>query len=173
MGPVRVQTPIGQIPASAVIIGNLVFWPAWTAAVGWVAQRTPDSRFAADNLITRAWPGERDGLLYRETLGIDRWKDLLPEAGAVFGGFSKRSIQSGETELLEQFLIETRRAEHAHWGMAAGFAVTLIWNPWWASGANALVAASSNLPCIAVQRYNRIRLRRVLSAVGRRATSSR
>lgn len=173
MEPVRVRTPIGEIPASAVVIGNLVFWPVWTAAVGSVAQRTTNSRFDGDDVITRARPAERDGALYRETLVIDKWKDRLPEAGELFGGFGKRSLRSADPELLEQFLIETRRAEHAHWGMAAGFVVTLIWNPWWASGANAVVATASNLPCIAVQRYNRIRLRRALDAVRRRATSSR
>ena len=103
----------------------------------------------------------------------EKQRRILREAGAVFGGFSKRSVGSGSLDVLEQFLVETRRAEHAHWGMAAGFALTLVWNPWWASGANAAVAASSNLPCIAVQRYNRIRLRRALSALQRRATSSR
>ena len=169
----RVKTPIGQLPATAVVAANLAFWPLWTAAIGWLAQRTPDTRFAGDDVVTRPRAFERDGAFYRDDLGIDRWKDELPEAGAVFGGFSKRSVGSGSLDVLEQFLVETRRAEHAHWGMAAGFALTLVWNPWWASGANAAVAASSNLPCIAVQRYNRIRLRRALSALQRRATSSR
>ena len=33
--------------------------------------------------------------------------------------------------------------------------MTLLWNPWWATPANVAVAVGSNLPCIAVQRYNR------------------
>jgi glycosyl-4,4'-diaponeurosporenoate acyltransferase len=74
---------------------------------------------------------------------------------------------------MEQFVIETRRAELAHWGMAAGVLVTTLWNPWWAAGINAGVAASSNIPCIAVQRYNRLRLSRAVDAARRRATSSR
>jgi glycosyl-4,4'-diaponeurosporenoate acyltransferase len=172
-GAVRVQTPIGPIPASAVIAANLLFWPAWTAAVGWMAQRTSDARFRDDDLVTRPRAFEREGAFYRDDLAIERWKDELPEAGTVFGGFSKRSVGAGDPAVLEQFLVETRRAEHAHWGMAAGFVVTMVWNPWWATGANAVVAASSNLPCIAVQRYNRIRLRRALAALHRRATSSR
>ncbi|MFL6069765.1 MAG: hypothetical protein ACJ72Y_00595 [Actinomycetes bacterium] len=169
----RIRTPVGQLPASAVIVANVVFWPAWTAFVGWVAQRTPDDRFAGDDVITRSRAFEREGDFYREDLAINRWKDRLPEAGALYGGFMKRSVAAGDPELMERFLTETRRAEHAHWGMAAGWFATLLWNPWWAAGANATVAASSNLPCIAVQRYNRARLRRALDAVRRRATSSR
>jgi glycosyl-4,4'-diaponeurosporenoate acyltransferase len=173
MDAVRVQTPIGRLPASAVIAANVVFWPTWTATLGWLAQRTSDARFEQDDVITRARPWERDGDFYRDDLAIERWKTRLPEAGSVFGGFSKRSVGSGDADVMRQFLVETRRAEHAHWGIAGGFALTLLWNPWWAAGINGAVAASSNLPCIAVQRYNRIRLRRALDAVSRRATSGR
>jgi len=170
---VRVQTPVGRIPASAVIAANVVFWPAWSVAVGWLAQRVPDARFLRDDVITQPRSCERGGALYRDDLAIDSWKDRLPEAGAAFGGFGKTSVGCGDPAVLERFAVETRRAEYAHWGMAAGVVVTLLWNPWWACGANVLVAASSSLPCIAVQRYNRIRLRRALDAVCRRATSSR
>jgi glycosyl-4,4'-diaponeurosporenoate acyltransferase len=170
---VRIRTPVGRLPASVVIAANIVFWPTWTAAVGWAAQRTPDARFAREDVITRARPFERDGDFYRDDLSINRWKDRLPEAGAAYGGFAKHTVSGGDPAVMEQFLLETRRAEHAHWGMAAGWFATLLWNPWWAAGVNASVAASSNLPCIAVQRYNRLRLRRALDATRRRATSSR
>lgn len=171
-GFVRVSTPIGRLPATVVVAANVVFWPAWTAAVGLLAQRTPDRRFDHDDPLTagRAW--ERDGRLYRDELQIERWKDRLPEAGSAFGGFPKRDVSGGDVEVMEQFLLETRRAEHAHWGMAAGAVVPMLWNPWWAAPAHLVVGAVSNLPCIAVQRYNRARLRRAIDAK-RRATSSR
>lgn len=169
----RVSTPVGRLPASVVIAGNAVFWPAWTAVVGYVAQRTPDQRFATDDVVTRQRPFERDGAWYRDVARIEAWKSQLPEAGALFGGFEKRTVASGDPEVMERFVVETRRAEHAHWGMAAGVVLTLLWNPWWAAPANVAVAVGSNLPCIAVQRYNRARLRRVLKATRRRATSSR
>jgi glycosyl-4,4'-diaponeurosporenoate acyltransferase len=169
----RVTTPIGRLPASVVIAGNVVFWPVWTALVGYAAQRTSDARFSSDDAITRARQFERRGAWYRDTLQIERWKTSLPEAGAAFGGFEKRTVASGDRDVMEQFVVETRRAEHAHWGMAAGAALTMLWNPWWAAPANVAVAAGSNLPCIAVQRYNRARLRRAIAAVGRRPTSSR
>ena len=167
----RVRTPVGRLPATAVIAANIVFWPTWTAVVGWAAQRAADSRFERDDVITRPRPVERNGDMYRSRLHIHRWKDRLPEAGAVYGGFSKRSISDGDVEGLKRFALETRRAEHAHWGMLTGAVVATLWNPWWAFGVNAAVAASSNLPCIAVQRYNRLRIGRVLDAVRRRPTS--
>ncbi len=164
---------MGRLPASVVIAGNVLFWPAWTALVGYAAQRMPEQRFAEDDLLTRPRGFERDGALYRDALSIDRWKTRLPEAGSAFGGFAKRTVSGGDPAVMEQFVIETRRAEHAHWAMVSGVAVTMLWNPWWAAPANLAVAAGSNLPCIAVQRYNRMRLVRALAAMRRRATSSR
>jgi glycosyl-4,4'-diaponeurosporenoate acyltransferase len=145
-----------------VVGGNVIFWPTWTATVGYLAQRTPARRFAGDDVVTRPRAFENSGRWYQQRLQIDRWKDRLPEAGAAFGGFAKRSVGEGGTERLEAFVVETRRAEHAHWGMAAGVVLTLVWNPWWAAPANAAVAVGSNLPCIAIQRYNRARLVRTL-----------
>ena len=169
----RIRTPLGQLPASVVVAGNVAFWPAWTFVVGWIAQRTPDAQYLRENVVTRPHSIERDGDWYRVTWQIHRWKDRLPEAGALYGGFTKRTVSAGDVATMEQFVIETRRAELAHWGMAAGVLVTTLWNPWWAAGINAGVAASSNIPCIAVQRYNRLRLGRAVDAARRRATSSR
>jgi glycosyl-4,4'-diaponeurosporenoate acyltransferase len=140
--------------------------------VGYLAERAPDAWFAEDDVLTVTRGFERDGRWYRDDLLIERWKKFLPEAGAVFGGFAKQSVDSGDPEVMREFLVETRRAEYAHWGMAAGVVIPLLWNPWWALPANVAVAAGSNVPCIAVQRYNRARLRRALSAVARRTTSS-
>ncbi|MCZ3388503.1 MAG: hypothetical protein LH645_05150 [Actinomycetia bacterium] len=169
----RVQTPVGRLPASVIIAGNVLFWPTWTVLVGYAAQRTPAERFSRDNWLTRPRPYEDDGVWYRDTLQIDRWKSRLPEAGSAFGGFAKRTVSGGNPVVMKRFVVETRRAEHAHWVMVSGAAVTLLWNPWWAAPANLAFAAGGNLPCIAVQRYNRVRLGRALAAVRRRATSSR
>ena len=158
----RVRTPVGDLPWWVVVGGNALFWPTWTAAVGFLAQRAPARRFAQDDVLTRLRPFERDGDWYRQEWAIGRWKDRLPEAGAAFGGFAKRSIGTGGRDELERFVVESRRAEHAHWGMVAGVVVTCAWNPWWALPVNGAVAAGSNVPCIAAQRYNRARLLRVL-----------
>jgi len=166
----RVNTPLGRLPWWAVVAGNAAFWPAWTAAVGYSAHRAPADWFAADDFLTRGRPAEHDGAWYRDRLRIERWKDHMPEAGAAFpGGFAKRGVGVRDPETLRAFTVETRRAEYAHWAMAAGVVITIAWNPWWAAPVNVSVAAGSNLPCIAIQRYNRARLLRIL----RRSTSER
>ena len=75
----RVRTPLGRIPASVVIAANAAFWPAWTAAVGWAAQRTPDRRFASDDVLTRERPFERGGHWYRDEWRIDGGRTPSPK----------------------------------------------------------------------------------------------
>jgi len=147
-----------------VILANVAFWPAWTLTVGYAAARAPTTRFTEDDVLTRRRAIERDGAWYDEQLAIKKWKDRLPEAGAVFGDFAKREV-TRDVRDVERFVAETRRAEHAHWGMAAGACLTALWNPWWAFPVNAGVGALANLPCIAVQRYNRARLVRLRAAL--------
>jgi len=159
----RVRTPIGQLPWWAVAVGNVVYWPAWTFVCGYLANRWPDEAFAQDGVLTRARRFEREGRFYEERLNIKDWKDTLPEAGALFaGGFAKRDVGGGDEDVMHTFVRETRRAESMHWAVVAGTATPLLWNPWWALPLHAAVAAGSNLPCIAIQRYNRARLTRVL-----------
>lgn len=157
----RVRTPVGRLPWWAVVVGNTVFWPTWTLGIGYLAQRLPSNTFANDNWLTRARPFERDGGLYRDELAIHRWKDRLPEAGALFGGMNKRRLAAVDAAYVDAFVRESRRAEQAHWAMVSGVLLTLAWNPRLAWPINCAVAVASNAPCIAVQRYNRGRLQRV------------
>lgn len=146
-----------------------MFWPAWTAAAGYLAERVPSQAFESDDALTRLRHFEHDGDWYRDCLLIHAWKDRIPEAGAVFGGFAKRNIQGSDADELIEFVVECRRAEYAHWVMSSGVVLTYLWNPRWAFPVNAAVAAGSNLPCIAVQRYNRARLNRTIARMRARS----
>ncbi len=94
---------------------------------------------------------------------IRRWKDRLPEAGALFaGGISKRHVPAADQGGLERFVVETRRAELGHWLAAARRAAVRAVEP--AGGRRRSWSPTAwlvNLPFIAVQRYNRIRAARV------------
>ena len=106
-----------------------------------------------------ARPVERGGRLY-ERLRIRRWKDRLPEAGALFaGGVSKRRLAAD----LERFAAETRRAEYGHWLAMACAPVFALWNPLMGVVLMATYSVVVNAPFIAIQRYNRQRAQRVLT----------
>ncbi|MGC9197515.1 MAG: hypothetical protein ACP5E5_01090 [Acidobacteriaceae bacterium] len=142
--------------------GNLLGWPVIQLSGAWISQRLPTRLFEQDSWMTAPRRWESEGRIYREWLRIRRWKGLLPDGGAWFGGFEKKRIGSWDSAHLVEFLLETRRAEVAHWCMMLCLPVFFLWNPPWACLVMAAYALAGNLPCIAAQRYNRIALERLL-----------
>ena len=140
---------------------NLLGWPLIHLSVASVALRLPARYFAQDGWITAPRRWEREGRFYRDWLGIRGWKSWLPDGAPWFGGFAKKTIRSRDASYLEQFLLETRRAELAHWCMLLFAPLFFLWNPPWACVVMVAYALAANLPCILVQRYDRIALHRV------------
>jgi glycosyl-4,4'-diaponeurosporenoate acyltransferase len=147
---------------------NLLGWPVIHLAIAVVALRLPERLFARDNWLTVPRPWERDGRIYRDGLAIRKWKSLLPDGAPWFGGFRKKTLHARDSSYLAQFLLETRRAELAHWCMLACLPAFFLWNPPWARLVMTAYALAANLPCILAQRYNRIALARAIQ-IRRRA----
>lgn len=151
------------------IAADFVGWAVVQGGCGYLAYRVPLGWLRADGWIWREHRFEESGRLYVR-LGIRRWKRLLPDAGQVFaGGFAKRRLSARDTAYLARFAEETRRAELTHLSALALTPLFALWNPPSAMPLLALYAVAVNLPCVAAQRYNRIRLRRILDGrAGRR-----
>jgi glycosyl-4,4'-diaponeurosporenoate acyltransferase len=143
-----------------VVAIDAAAWAAWSVLVGLIASRQPVERFSRDGWLTRPRQIEQDGRVYA-ALGIRAWKDRVPEAGALFGGRSKRRLGATAAKDLEAFAIETRRAELVHWGILIALPVFALWNPAPLMLAMTAYAVVANVPCIAIQRYNRFRIGRV------------
>jgi glycosyl-4,4'-diaponeurosporenoate acyltransferase len=140
-------------------------WAAWSAIAGYAAHRVPVERLGRDRFPFRLSGAERGGRVYPR-LRINRWKRLLPEAGDLFaGGFSKRHLARRDRAYLERFVAETRRAELTHWLILAAGPLFFLWNPWWLGLAMVGYAAAANVPCLLTQRYNRMRLLRLLARI--------
>jgi len=94
-------------------------------------------------------------------------KRLLPDAGpALPGGVAKGGLVRRDRRALEQLVAETRRAELVHWCLWPFGIVTALWPPPAGGLLNLLFASLFNLPCLAVQRYNRLRLQTTLARFG-------
>ena len=140
-------------------------WMLFGLVVGWLAVRTPDRRLGPGP-ITRLRPWERSLVPYR-IIGIRHWKDLLPEAGDFFrGGVSKRHLPDGSVGTLQRFVVETRRAERVHWSLVVVAPTFFIWTPAGFAVPNLFIALAANLPFVAIQRYNRVRLERAIRRAG-------
>ncbi len=138
-------------------------WASWSAVCGYVAHRIPAARLSRDRGLFRILRFETGGRVYERVLHIKRWKDRLPEAGALFrGGFSKRRVPTADRAYLGRFAVETRRAELTHWLILAASPWFFLWNPWWLGLAMLGYGVVANVPCLAIQRYNRARLLRMI-----------
>lgn len=150
-----------------------VAWAGVQATAGYVVHRLPDRWLDGDRWLFRERPWERAGALYVETLRIRHWKHLLPEAGDVFaGGFDKRELGRPTGARLARHLRESRRAELAHWLALIPTPLFMVGTPPQLAALMPLYALAVNGPCIAAQRYNRIRLRRVLARLAGRVSPS-
>jgi glycosyl-4,4'-diaponeurosporenoate acyltransferase len=149
------------VRAEIAVAVDAGIWAGWGVAVGLAAARLPVSVFLRDGWLTRIRPWEHQGLAWA-WLGVGRWKDRLPEAGALFGPTSKRVLPGRTTDGLGAFAGETRRAECVHWAALAPLAAMPWWNPLWLTTCMAVYAVAANGPCIVVQRYNRARIENIL-----------
>ncbi|MFQ6539684.1 MULTISPECIES: hypothetical protein [Aphanothece] len=142
-------------------------WLAWSVLVGGLANRVP-ARVLAGN---PALPGRPRGRCSRQErlrrfeqqLAIRAWKGWLPDAGgALPGGIPKARLVGRDRDGLERLVVETRRAELVHLALWPFWLVTALWLPPLGVVINLVFATLFNLPCIALQRYNRLRLERLL-----------
>jgi glycosyl-4,4'-diaponeurosporenoate acyltransferase len=144
------------------LLSSALGWLLWSLLVGGLANRLP-----ADWLAGRGdggpWLGWESLPLYEQRLAIRRWKPWLPDAGhALPGGVRKAGLARRDPAPLRLLLLETRRAELVHWGLWPFWIVTALWLPPAGVWINLVFASAFNLPCVLVQRYNRLRLVRTL-----------
>ncbi len=161
------------MPQTVTIVVDVVAWGVFHAATGSAAHRLGDERLSRDGWGLRERPFEDRGRWYRRRLRIHRWKDRLPEAGALFeGGVSKRELPAPDAEGLELFVRETRRAELGHWWALWCSPLFVLWNPPLAATLLAAYGVLVNLPFVAIQRYNRFRTQAMLGRVSRRRSTT-
>jgi glycosyl-4,4'-diaponeurosporenoate acyltransferase len=149
-------------PEAVTVLVDVLAWGAFHTATGYAAHRLGDRRLSQDGWLLRPRRFE-SARWYRRRLRIHRWKDRLPEAGALFaGGLSKRHLPSYDVGGLQLFVRETRRAELAHWWALCCGPLFVMWNPPLAAGLLVGYGVVVNLPFIMIQRYNRLRLQGLL-----------
>jgi glycosyl-4,4'-diaponeurosporenoate acyltransferase len=151
------------MPRALTLAVDVTAWGVFHAATGYTAHRLDASRLSRDGWLLRPRRFETSGRWYRRRLLINRWKDLVPEAGDLFrGGISKSHLPSYDVAGLQLFARETRRAELAHWWAMGCGPVFVLWNPPLAAGLLVGYGVVANLPFIAIQRYNRLRVQALI-----------
>jgi glycosyl-4,4'-diaponeurosporenoate acyltransferase len=161
--------PILQLPDGLIVGLCVIGWIGWSLLIGFIGHRLPLAFLEKDTWLTQPRPWGEDKQGYDRILRIKCWKDRLPEAGDFFpDGFRKSSVSGGDYAVMSRFLAETRRAEYVHLAIWLFWFVTILWTPSWGIGVNFVVGTMLNLPCLWVQRYNRLRLQHLLILKGRK-----
>jgi glycosyl-4,4'-diaponeurosporenoate acyltransferase len=154
--------PVVDVADPVAVAVDVAVWIGAGIGVGYAMNRRSPERLRDETWLTRPRAWERGGGWYVERMRIRRWKRWLPDAGAVFaGGRRKADLVRLDAVALDAFAVETRRAELTHWYVMAALLPMLLWNPPVLMLAMVGYALAANLPCIAVQRYNRARVIRI------------
>lgn len=152
---------------AAPLLSSALGWLLWSLLVGGLANRMPAPWLAHAHGLTGAWPWLESTQGYERRLGIRRWKRWLPDAGAVLpAGVRKASLIGRDRAALERLMLETRRAELVHLTLWPFWLLTALWLPPAGVVINLFFATLFNLPCLLLQRYNRLRLQRTLRQLG-------
>ena len=153
-----------------LVLVDSAAWLIIHLGVAYVFTQLPGHWFDPSAVLFRERGWERGGRLYRDGFRVARWKHMLPDGAAWFrGGFRKAGLASSTPAYLQRFVRETCRGELVHWIVFLCAPLFFLWNPWPVGVVMLVYAAAANLPCILVQRYNRIRIVRLARARQRAA----
>ncbi len=151
--------PLFDLTAIWLIVVNALAWPSIQIGMGYLSHRMSLETLAWFSRLLRTRRWEQDGTIYQHLFLVKRWKSLLPSGGTVFpGGFSLKQVASSDPAYLHRWVMESYRAEIAHWTALFPVVLFLLWNPPLGWAINVFYALVVNVPCIIVQRYNRPRL---------------
>ncbi len=150
-------TPLGTV------VVNIFVWLIFHLGVAWLGMRMAPERFKPANWIFRERRWERNGLFYETVFAIKTWKAILPDGAVLFQqGFRKKSLQDSGEEYFSRFVVETCRGELVHWIVMGCSLIFFMWNSRQVGLIMVAYGVVANLPCILAQRYNRLRLVRVV-----------
>lgn len=141
---------------------NLVLIGLWSLFICVLCKKVNGKHFDERNRRYQPQPWENNGAWYSKTLKINKWKDLIPQYIAK-GGFSKAHFGRSnlDVEYINQFILETCRAEWAH-SLVALVAIPIILfnSPLLGITLSVIVLLFSFL-IVSIQRYNRFRLQKI------------
>lgn len=115
----------------------------------------------------KSW--ERGGRFYCDALHIQKWKDLMPQHIGK-DGFSKDHLDAVSVEYLDEFIMETCRAEWNHTINCLMCILLLLINRLLTAVFLSLLLFMGNLPFVMIQRYNRFRLQKLRKVIIRKET---
>lgn len=152
---------------------NIMMWLFFHLSISLGLLKVPYSWLSDAHKLNRVFKKrdfEQEGKFWRNTFKVHKWKDILPDGASLFNaGYKKKKLPSAQIESLELFIKETKRAELTHILLIFPAPIFYLWNPQWAGHLMIGYALIVNLPFIIIQRYNRLRLQKIIKALNRKS----
>ncbi|HAX72646.1 MAG TPA: glycosyl-4,4'-diaponeurosporenoate acyltransferase [Firmicutes bacterium] len=141
----------------------ILYWLAVHVYVPTLTLKLSDASLIKVSSYLRTRAFENQGKLYDNVFQIRKWKKYLPDGAKCFrSGFKKKHLNSYDSMYLSRFLLESYRAELAHWLIIGHAPLFLCLADKTVFFMMLLYISLENLPCIMAQRYNRPRIENVL-----------
>jgi glycosyl-4,4'-diaponeurosporenoate acyltransferase len=153
-----------HLPTFWTIVIDFIAWFIIHMGVVLCIIHVPFKSFDPEGWIYRARAWEKNGGIYTRIFNIKKWKKCLPDGSKLlrYRSFPKNRLEEKNDLYFASFLQETCRAELTHWIIILFAPFFFLWNKPGVGWIMIFYALIENLPLIMAQRYNRIRLKRVL-----------
>ena len=146
-------------PFLNILLINILLGAVWHYAMFFLCIVKSSKTFSPHRKIFQPHKWEHEGRYYENVLKIKKWKDILPQHIGK-DGFSKDHIDDVSLEYIDEFILETCRAEWDH-SMNCLFAIViLLINDTIMGAALTLCLLLGNVPFVCIQRYKRFRLQK-------------
>jgi len=156
------------------LILNALAWIGFHLGIGLGASRIPISWFNPNKGIYRIRSWEKGGKVYQRLYRVRVWKALVPNGSRIYpGAFSIKNLPDASVSYLRRWVQESCRAEFCHALMILPGFLFFIWNSFWFGCLMLAYALLNNLPLIALQRFNRPRVQKLLKRLERTQAEKR
>ncbi len=120
-----------------------------------IGEAIPRKWFHPDRFPYAPWSWEDDGKIYQK-LGVQLWKDKLPDMSKILPKMVKKKISlTGSTRDAWKVILETCVAEMVHWVLMFLSFVIYLLCPTPLGAVIAIIYGLTHIPFIIIQRYNR------------------
>ncbi len=152
------------LPTEITILICFLIWPVMQVSSALFCLKIKDTSLNYESFFYRSHTWEDNGRIYKKLFRVNLWKNHLPDGGAFMkNGFRKKNLESFSVNNLEKFLVESCRAELTHWLGVIPFWIFGLFTPPRVVFYMFIYALFMNMPCIIAQRYNRPRIKRLIS----------
>ena len=147
----------------SVVILNIFLMAIYNSLILFLCRNLGVSFFDPNKKLYKIKSWEKNGNFYIKFLKIKKWKDRLPQYIAK-GGFSKKNLRKNlNKEYISRFIVETCIAEWNHLMCCTYFVIAFLVNTRFYAIIFSVLAIVLNVPFLFIQRYNRIRLYKLLN----------